>query len=507
MSLALRNGHARPSVGFLILIVASLAVWHGSRSLQRVESRGGVPLGRLPADMDPSRLNLLIITLDTTRADHLGVYGADDVQTPNIDRLAREGVLFEQASSVAPLTLPAHCSLFTGLFPPRHGVRDNGGYALQPAQVTLAEMLQARGFRTGAFVASYVLDARSGLNKGFDRYVGVPHPSQNSGGRALRRPANEVADLALAWLREVDSRRFFGWLHFYDAHAPYDPPEPFRSRYRDPYAGAISFVDSQIGRVLAFLEERHLLDKTVIAIIGDHGEGLGEHGERTHKLFVYESVLHVPFIVRAPSDRMPARRVDAVTRSVDLMPTMLDLVGVSAPPGTDGTSLVPLMTGAVTDLSLDAYAEATYPLLHFGWSDLRAVRAGNFKLIEAPRPELYDLAADPHERRNLYEDQPALAERLATRLRSLERRFASASRADGHASPVDRETLDRLASLGYVGSAARVGAGDRRSLADPKDKLDLFNKIVGEAEFSAPVPKETPSTVSNGYHAEKGGLP
>ena len=269
-----------------------------------IETAGQVELGTLPAGVDRHRLNLLIVTLDTTRADRLGVYGAADVETPAFDSVAAGGVLFEQAVSVAPLTLPAHSSIFTGKFPPEHGVRDNGGFFLGAEQVTLAEVLKAHGYRTGAFVGAYVLDAKWGINQGFDTYVDDFDLSQTRAVSlaAIQRPANEVVDKALPWLKSTAGAPFFAWVHLYDAHAPYRPPEPFLSRYADhPYNGEIAFADSQVGRLLAELRSLGVDDRTVVVIMGDHGESLGDHGEIAHGFFVYDSVMHVPFVIRHPT--------------------------------------------------------------------------------------------------------------------------------------------------------------------------------------------------------------
>ena len=335
--------------------------------------------------------NVLLITLDTTRADALGAYAANGGATPNLDRLARRSVVFEDAITAAPLTLPAHSSLFTAKYPPRHGVRDNGGFVLDADETTLAERLKAAGFRTGGFVGAYVLDRRWGIAQGFDTYFDDFDLARARGPvlASVERPANEVADHALAWLESVTSTRFFAWVHFYDAHSPYDPPEPYRTRFADhPYAGEVAFVDSQVGRLVDFLEQRHLLDKTIVVVIGDHGESLGEHGESTHGFFVYRSVLHVPFTIAAPVEGMRGRRVASTVRSVDLTPTLLDLLGVPMSNAVDGRSLVPLMTGASRDLALNAYSEAMYPRYHFGWSELRSLSAGRSHYINAPRPAI-----------------------------------------------------------------------------------------------------------------------
>jgi arylsulfatase A-like enzyme len=424
--------------------------------------------------VDRSAWNVLILTLDTTRADQLGAYGCAGADTPNIDRLASEGVLFEQAESAAPLTLPAHSSLFTGRFPFQHGVRDNGA-VLDSAELTLAQVLQTRGFRTAAFAASYVLDARWGLARGFELYDGTFEHRRDGGPPTdgMRRSADEIVDRALPWLDAVSGSRFFGWLHFYDAHTPYDPPGTEAKRAAG-YQGAIAFMDSQIGRVLAFLDARHLLDRTLIVLAADHGESLGDHGERTHGLFVYESVTRVPLIIRAPFLRPRVHRVTDVVRSVDVMPSVLDVLGIPVPASVAGTTLVPRMTGAIRAVELDTYSETMYPLFHFGWSGLRALRAGRFKLIDAPRPELYDLAADPREEHNLYQTRPALAAALAHRLWAHDQ-----ARTPPAARVVDRDAAARLASLGYASGPSVIGE-PREWFADPKDKIALYQLISGD---------------------------
>jgi choline-sulfatase len=474
-------GHRRllAGLGVGLGVVALLAIggyWFVSN--RAATSATHLDLGRPSGGVGPGGMNLLVITLDTTRADRIGAYGYEGVETPTIDRLAREGVLFEHTMAAAPLTCPAHCSIFTSKFPPDHGVRDNGGFFLSPKQLTLATLLKRRGFKTGAVVAAFVLDGKWGINQGFDTYVDEFDMSQSRGvGMGdIRRPGNEVVDRALPWLEKVKNERFFAWLHFYDPHAPYDPPEPFKTRYAEhPYLGAIAFMDSQIARVVDFLERNRLMDKTVIAVIGDHGESLGQHGEETHAFFVYEATTRVPFIIRAPFEKLRGRRVADPVRSVDLMPTVLDLMGIPAPAGIRGVSLTPLMTGARTTMDLEGYAEALYPLHHFGWSELRAWRVGRYKAIDAPRPEFYDLARDPHETTNLYAERRTVADGMIARLREIER---DAPRDESVSKPepdVDPETRARLAALGYVGSFVATVSGPKTDRADPKDKIGLFN--------------------------------
>ncbi len=439
-------------------------------------------MGHLPRGLRPSDLNLLVITLDTTRADRLGAYGWPQSATPELDRIAHEGVLFEHAATPAPLTLPAHSSLFTAKYPPHHGVRDNGGFYLDERETTLAERLRTRGLKTGGFVGAYVLDRTWGIAQGFDTYFDnfdlSKYDSPSLGD--VERPANEVADHALAWLDGVKSSRFFGWVHFYDAHAPYDPPEPYRTRFaRDLYLGEIAFVDAQIGRLRSFLEANRLLDRTVIVAIGDHGESLGDHGESAHGFFVYDSVLHIPFMIRASYDTMRGRQVSDLVRSIDLAPTVLDLLGIQLDDHVDGRSLVPMMTGAVREMGLSAYAEAVYPRYHFGWGDLRSLTDGRFKYIDAPRPELYDLVQDPRETNNLFADRRPLADRMAAVLKSI---ASSQQQVPEPAANVDPDARARLAALGYVGTFGATLSAERQHLADPKDKIDVFNLISDARE-------------------------
>jgi choline-sulfatase len=420
----------------------------------------------------PAAIGLVIITLDTTRADRLSVYGFMDAAMPHLDRLAREGVVFDQATSPAPLTLPAHCSLFTGLFPPAHGVRDNADRPLSSEHTTLAETLRAQGFRTGAFVGSVVLDADRGLAQGFDTYGGVvdTRASERAPGPPRRRRGDEVVTEAIRWIERTDDSRFFVWAHLYDPHRPYDPPEPFRSTYTDPYTAEIAFADAQIGRLLEALNRRKLLDRTIVVVAADHGESLGDHGERDHGIFVYESVLHVPLIIRAPN--VSPRRIADVVRLVDVMPTVLDLLRVPRRP-VDGISLVGMMHGEARQVEVDAYSESQYPL-RFGWSPLRALRAGRYKLIEAPRPELYDLDRDPFEQRNIHAERRDLARALAQRLTTLERRVPARPRGDGTDPILSAELQQRLTSLGYIGSGESRAPSDHHDLPDPKDCVGIF---------------------------------
>jgi len=380
--------------------------------------------------------SVVVITLDTTRADRLSPYGFMNVTLPNIERIAREGVVFDQAASVAPLTLPAHASLFTGLLPPHHGVRENADPPLADLHLTLAEILRARGFRTAAFVGSSIVDPDRGLQQGFDEYA-------PAGSRQRRGDA--VVDDAIRWLDRTGPAPFLMWVHLYDPHRPYDPPEPFGSTYaHNPYVGEIAFADAQIGRLLAALGRQGALDRAVLVIAGDHGESLGEHGERDHGVLLYENVLRVPLVIRASG--LAATRIAELVRLTDVMPTILELAGVPRPP-TDGVSLVPLMRGRARSLDLDAYAESLYGE-RFEQGSGRAIRVRQYKFIERPAPELYDLAVDPFEATNIYDGHRALGRALAARIAAI----GGIRGADRSGDlPIPADLRQRLGALGYLG--------------------------------------------------------
>ncbi|HYN10424.1 MAG TPA: sulfatase [Vicinamibacterales bacterium] len=428
----------------------------------------------------PRPASVILITLDTTRADRLPPYNAG-MPLPAIEGLAREGVVFNRVVAPVPLTLPSHSSLFTGRLPPAHGARVNAE-RLGAGHPLFTERLREAGYRTAAFVGSVVLNKDRGLGRGFDVYDDV---ISETGTRRLRRPASEVIDAALAWLNTGDASPFFMWVHLFDAHAPYAMPEAFdASPNGDPYTGAIAIMDAQIGRLLRAVDERKSLDRTAVIVTADHGESLGDHGERGHGIFVYESALRVPLIVRWPG--VQPRRVSDLAQLIDIAPTVLDLEGLPAPP-MDGVSLAPLMRGDRSalrrrqeqDLRLRsgqadriAYAESMYPL-HHGWSALRSVREGRFKFIEAPRPELYDLESDPHEARNIYDTQPATAARLLALLRT----FGPAEIAA--APEADAAARERLAALGYASpTGGSTPSGPPAMWPDPKDMIAVYNDLT-----------------------------
>ncbi len=424
--------------------------------------------------MRPS--SLLVVTLDTTRADRLEPYGYNAGETPHLAALAAAGTVLEQAWAVTPVTLPSHASLFTGLYPPVHGVRHNGIHRLAERRTTLAEILLRQGFRTAAFLSAAVLDRRYGLDQGFEVY-----DDSLAGGRATdlrmmaERPATATVAAALAWLAGLeDTERFFLWVHLFDAHAPYEPPSPWAERFAGrPYDGEIAALDAALGRLLT---QPRVADRpgTVVMVVADHGESLGEHGEVTHGMLAYDATLRIPWMVRAPGS--PAgRRLASPASQVDLLPTALDLLGLNSLSEADepaGRSLGPAIRSG-TDPAEAAgralYAETLVPLYTYGWAELRVVRQGKWKLIEAPEPELYDLAADPGEERNL----TALEARRAALLRTELERLEAGRGLPVEEGPLDRQAQARLESLGYV---AR-GGGERSERPDPKRMIDLHIAI------------------------------
>ena len=423
---------------------------------------------REPAPAPPPRAegwSLLLVTLDTLRADRLGSYGRPGAGTPHLDALAAAGVRFDQAQAAVPLTLPSHATMLTGLLPPRHGLRDNGEGALPGDVATLAGHLRSAGYRTGAFVGAFVLDHRYGLARGFERYDDeIPRVP---GRLDAERPGSVVVDRALAWLAEPDPARrpFFAWVHLFDAHAPYAPPEPYATRFPgDPYQAEVALVDAQVGRLHAALRERRDGARTLIVVAGDHGESLGAHGELTHGLFLYQSTLRVPLLLVAPGV-VPARAAAEPVGLADLAPTVAALLGVPLAVSVDGRDLSSALMAGAEPPRADLYAETRYPA-SFGWAPLAAIRRNGSKFVEAPRPELYDLAADPAELRDLRADRRREAADLAAALAALAQPERSAAPA-----AADAESRALLQSLGYAAPAAAPSGGPGR---DPKDAVALF---------------------------------
>jgi arylsulfatase A-like enzyme/Tfp pilus assembly protein PilF len=428
--------------------------------------------------------NVLLISIDTLRADRVGSYGYQAAQTPAIDSVAAGGVRFTRAATVAPLTLPAHTSLMTGTFPTFHGVRDNGQFYVSDDQTTLAEVLKANGYRTGGFIGAFVLDRRWGIAQGFDTYFDDFDLSKYelaAGIDAAQRPGRDVVDRAIEWLRAASatSQPFFAWVHLYDPHAPYDAPEPIAARFPRTMSGAydaeVATADVEVARLLNWMAAAGVRDNTIVVIVGDHGESLGEHQEQQHGFFVYDATMHVPLIVAAPG--VAARVVPDQVRIADVMPTILDLAHIAPPAAVQGASLLPVARGAHLDLL--ALSESWYPRYHYGWSELTAVRDGRYTFIAAPRRELYDTQADPGEQHDLSAENPRLADALDRALQQMTAKTAAAKPQAPQS--VDPDVEERLRALGYVGASVSARVLETRPRGDPKDKIALYNllKLAG----------------------------
>jgi arylsulfatase A-like enzyme/Tfp pilus assembly protein PilF len=420
--------------------------------------------------------NVLLITLDTTRADHLGCYGDAAARTPRIDALAAEGVRFARVYCPAPLTLPSHTTIMTGLFPATHGVRNNG-HDLGPKWRTLAGILKGHGYATAAFVSSFSVDSRFGLGRGFDVYDDTFQPQAPLKGANAERRAEETFARFARWLEKAPAGRFFAWVHYYDPHQPYDPPSPYKEQSQGrPYDGEIAYMDHYVGRVLDALRDKGLLDKTLVVVAGDHGEGFGDKVETGHGIFLYEETIRVPLIVRDPAAFPRPRVVEDEVRLADVAPTVLEALGLGGEAaGLEGESLVPRARGKARG-DLPSLVESLYPRENFGWSELVGLVSGPWKYIQAPRPELYDLAHDPSEKTDLAAASPAKAEELR---KALEQALLRLSAPPGGPGPTRTDDRERLRSLGYVSFApAKPGAG---AAPDPKDKIGLL-KLIQEAQ-------------------------
>ncbi|MEZ4650296.1 MAG: sulfatase-like hydrolase/transferase [Candidatus Eisenbacteria bacterium] len=482
-----QRGQSRPAgplafgaLALLLLVVGGAAYFvfvRGSSAPLRDADRPGEPW------------NVLLISLDTTRPDYLAACTAGPVATPNLDRISGGGFVLSSMISPAPITLPSHASLLTGLNPYRHGVRENTEYALPEEAQTVTEVFHDLGYRTQAFVSAFVMDGRFGLDQGFEEYVDDlttptvrPGAVELPGAISTSRAAEWISGHATARRRGEESRPFFLFLHLFDAHAPYAPPSPYREMYpSDPYAGELAYQDAVLGEVLDRLEVVGEAGRTLIWVVSDHGESLGAHGEDTHSLFVYDVTQRVVSLLRLPPQDghfepgPPRLVVDDVTGIVDVASTLLDLTGNEPMAGTDGQSLVPLLRGSA-DPERAIYCETWSPYVSYRWAPLEAVRTKQWKYIRAPFPELYDLVADPKEETNLAAAKPDLVRELSARLDAFQREAANGQLA-AHATRVaSEEELERLRSLGYLGSsgATRESDVDFSKLPDPKRQVAFF---------------------------------
>lgn len=421
--------------------------------------------------------HLVIVTIDTLRADRIGAYGNASVATPNIDRIAQQGAMALHGAVHVPLTRPSHISLFTGLYPSEHGIRDNVSPPLAKNVPVLAEILKQQGFRTAAFVSSIVLSKQSGLARGFDVYSDKFEVGEDDARflNTIQKRGDHTTAEAIAWLQDGGSERRFAWVHLYDPHDPYEPPEPYASRYTGRlYDGEVAWSDELVGRLDQALADAGLRDDTLLVVTSDHGEGLEEHGEAVHGFFVYETTLRVPLVLRGPGVTA-GTKMSTVARTIDLVPTVMDLLALGAArPKASGRSLAEALRGAALD-DEPSFAESLVPLVHYGWSDLRALRIGRWKYILAPRPELYDLESDPGERHNLHQEQSARARALRSGLEQRLKQEQAALRNTGSTAPaVPPDLLEKLGALGYVsGGTSRA----QPSGADPKDKIEEYQTV------------------------------
>jgi arylsulfatase A-like enzyme/Tfp pilus assembly protein PilF len=466
---------ARPFRYTVILVIVAIAIG--------LAAAGGWKYARASA---PVSGPIVIISIDTLRADHLPAYGYKKVKTPAIDALAADGVLFERAYSHAPQTLPAHAAILSGRLPFENGVRDNVGFVIKPGERLLPQMLHDRGFATGGIVSAFVLRKETGIAQGFDFFDGdMPQAPIDTTIGQVQRDGMLSEQSAETWLDSVGTSRAFLFLHLYEPHKPYTPPERF-AQYQ-PYDGEIAYADEIVGRLVKYLKGHQLYDRSTIILLSDHGEGLGDHGEQEHGLFVYDEAIHVPLIVKQEGNVSAGRRVSDLVQHIDVVPTVLDFVKAPIPGQLRGRSLKPLLEGTERLRPAPVYSEALYARYHFGWNELTALTDERYRYIKAPRQELYDLERDRQERTNLVDERAQAAQAMRS---ALDRLAAGATIQTP--SAVSAEARERLQALGYVGAqsestAATLEGGE--SLPDPKDKretLERYRKAVdlaGEGKF------------------------
>jgi len=453
-----------------------------NRFLQIVVLLGFVRACSAAATPPPHKLppNVVLITIDTVRADHLGCYGYTAIQTPTLDALAHDGVVFDRAISQVPLTWPSHAAILTGTYPFQNGVQDFTGQPLAPQFQSVAQVFRRHGYSTGAVISAFVLDRSWGLARGFDFYDDAfsAETFQKKDIGLVDRRAEESVTHAIQWLRKTPHRPFFLWLHLYDPHSPYDPPEPFHTEYHDHlYDGEIAYADHELGRLITWLKQNQLYDRTLIAMLSDHGESLGDHGEHEHGFFVYNSTVHVPLIVKPPAGSgIRPGRVPRPVETVAVAPALLQFAGVKDAIEKQFQSHG--LFGPEAEKEDASYSETFYPFSSFGWSPLHALETGRYHYIDAPRAELYDLATDPEEKNNLASGQTATVAVLKDKITSLlrERPFTHTSDAKATVSP---DAAEKLRALGYVSYRSAVSADAlAKGLSDPKDKLWEFNSIL-----------------------------
>jgi len=421
-----------------------------------------------------NRLNLLLITIDTIRADRVG-YAGYEIETPSLDSLAREGVSFMNAVCQVPITLPSHASIFTGTSPLFHQIRNNEDFFLEEDFTTLTEILKNNGYITAAFIGAFVLSFQFGLNQGFDVYDDDYETPEELKPHGPQRLAEDVYRSTASWIEANHNQKFFLWVHFFDPHYPYTPPPPFDVKYKSrSYDGEIAYTDVYVGKLVQMLKEKHIAEKTLIVVVGDHGEDLFQHSEPTHGIFLYDTTLKIPLLFNCPQVIPEGVRIETQVRSVDIFPTVLDILQIDIPSFCQGTSLVPVIEGKKLKEIEKSYAETYYPLLAHGWSAQESIRTDKWKYVLSPRPELYDLEKDFGETKNLVEERPEIVSELKRELEGLKEKNSSS-----RALPVKElspEGKERLRALGYVGGVVSPDA-EREGRPDPKDKIDTLKKL------------------------------
>lgn len=425
---------------------------------------------RAPDRMRFQGAPVILISIDTLRSDHLPAYGYDKVETPNLDRFRRHAILFRHAYSHCPMTLPSHISMLTGLLPPEHGVRDNVGFRFDArAHRNLPSIVRSQGYATGAAVSSVVLRGEAGLAAMFDFYDDAIEARPGAAFREYQRSGKITESIAERWIDAHASQPFFFFFHIYEPHVPYDPPEPFRSRYSNAYDGEIAASDAIVGSLLQHLQAKGLYDKAIVIVTSDHGEGLGDHGEDQHSILVYREAIQVPLMLKLPGAKLAGREAAAPAQLIDIAPTILDLLGIEKAP----TSLLTIVD--TPPRSRDIYSESLYPRYHFGWSELRSIINDRWHYIDAPRPELYDLRADPAERSDL-----AMSERRE--VKQMRDALAKFGRGIPPVGDVDPETAAKMTALGYIGSARNRGSGP---LPNPRDEIERLGEMRSAIELAA----------------------
>lgn len=432
----------------------------------------------------PPRLNILLVTFDTTRADHIACYGYKQVKTPNIDRLAKRGCLFEKAFTSVPITFPSHSSMLTGLYPPSHGIRNNATYALPDSVVTLPEMLKDRGYATAAFVSAYVLDRRFGLDQGFDTYDDDLETNVEPKLKQKERRAETVTRAAMEWLDRVGEKGFFLWVHYFDPHDAWAPPSPYDDTYKkNPYDGEIAYADYWLGKLFDRMDSLGLTENTLILFAGDHGEGLGDHHEKTHGIFIYDSTIWVPMIISCPRMLPAGKRIPRLVRLIDITPTILEIIGYKIPEHMQGVSLSPMMLGKGSARELDLYCESFYPKSTHNWSPLKGLRTETWKYIEAPTEELYRLDKDTEEKANLFKKEREQAKVMTLRFAEVVKEMEPEGEAPSQQVAMDKETMEKMRSLGYVWTP--TSGEQRKTYPDPKDMIKVLEDIDKGAAYFA----------------------